>query len=61
MNLMVRQPLPNTAYLPGKFEATADFRDMLAQGYVPIRTADGRRLLLLQSARSFRGGFNFVF
>ena len=61
MNLSLRQPLPQSAYLPGKFEATAEFRNLLAQGYVPIRTADGRRLFLIQSARSFRGGFNFVF
>ena len=61
MNLTVRQPLPQVAYLPGKFEATAEFRNLLAQGYVPLRTADGRRLFLIQAARSFRGGFNFVF
>jgi hypothetical protein len=61
MNLTVRQPLPQVSYLPGRFEATAEFRNLLAQGYVPIRTADGRRMFLVQSARSFRGGFNFVF
>ena len=61
MNLMVRQPLPELSYLPGKFEATAEFRNMLAQNYIPVRTADGRRLYLIPSARSFRGGFNFVF
>ncbi|MBI3695838.1 MAG: TonB-dependent receptor [Acidobacteria bacterium] len=61
MNLTLRQPLPQVAYIPGKFEATADFRNLLAQGYVPLRTVDGRRLFLIQAARSFRGGFNFVF
>lgn len=61
MNLMVRQPLPNASYLPGKFEATADFRNLLAQGYIPIRTSDGRRMFLVPSARSFRGGLNFLF
>jgi len=61
MNLMVRQPLPELSYLPGKFEATAEFRNMLAQNYIPVRTSDGRRLYLIPSARSFRGGFNFVF
>ena len=61
MNLTVRQPLPQVTYLPGKFEATAEFRNLLAQGYVPLRTADGQRLFLIQAARSFRGGVNFVF
>ena len=60
-NVTVRQPLPQPTYVPGKFEATAEFRNLLADGYVPVRTADGRRLYLIQSARSFRGGVNFVF
>lgn len=61
VNVTVRQPLPQVNYLPGKFEATAEFRNLLAQGYVPLQTADGRRLLLIQSFRSFRGGVSFVF
>lgn len=61
LNIAVRQPLPQPTYIPGKFEATAEFRNLLADGYVPIRTMDGRRLFLLQSARTFRGGVNFVF
>lgn len=61
LNVAVRQPLPQPTYIPGKFEATAEFRNLLADGYVPIRTMDGRRLYLIQSARSFRGGVNFVF
>ncbi len=61
VNITVRQPLPQFGYLPGKFEATAQFRNLLAQGYVPLRTADGQRMLLIQSVRSFRGGLSFVF
>ena len=61
MNVVVRQPLPVLGYLPGKFEATAEVRNLLADGYIPMRTASGRRLVLVPSARSFRGGFNFVF
>lgn len=60
-NVAVRQPLPGPSYVPGKFEATAEFRNLLADGYVPIRTPDGRRMYLIQSARSLRGGVNFVF
>lgn len=61
LNVVVRQPLPQPSYVPGKFEATAEFRNLLADGYVSLQTVDGRRLYLIQSARSFRGGVNFVF
>lgn len=59
LNLMVRQPLP-AFLLPGKIEALADFRNLLAQGYVPVNTADGQ-VLLVPSFRTFRGGFSFQF
>lgn len=61
LSIVIRQPLPAFVVLPGRVEALADFRNLLAQGYVPITTADGKRLLLVQNARSFRGGFSFVF
>ncbi|MGH9510380.1 MAG: hypothetical protein ACRD2M_10605, partial [Terriglobales bacterium] len=61
LNIVVRQPLPHLVMLPGRVEALADFRNLLAQGYVPIITADGKRLLLVQNYRSFRGGFSFSF
>jgi len=61
LNVVVRQPLPQPTYIPGKFEASAEFRNLMAEGYVPLRTADGRLLYLIQSARSFRGGVSFVF
>jgi hypothetical protein len=59
LNLRLRQPLPSF-FLPGKVEALADFRNLLAQGYVPIYTHEGQ-LLLVPSFRSFRGGFSFQF
>lgn len=61
LNILIRQPLPPVVLLPGRIEALADFRNLLAQGYVPITTADGKSLLMVQNARSFRGGFSFVF
>lgn len=61
LNIVVRQPLPSSIVLPGRIEAVADFRNLLAQGYVPIITADGRRMLLVQNLRSFRGGLAFHF
>jgi hypothetical protein len=60
-NLVIRQPLPSFVILPGRVEALADFRNLLAQGYVPVITADGKRLMLVQNVRSFRGGFSFTF
>jgi hypothetical protein len=61
LNIYVRQPLPRVASLPWRMEATADLRNMLAAGYLPLNTADGQRLLLVETPRSFRGGLSFIF
>lgn len=59
LNLSVRQPLPSFV-LNGRVEALADFRNLLAQGYVPISGRAGR-VLLVPTFRSFRGGVSFQF
>jgi hypothetical protein len=59
LNLSVRQPLPSFL-LSGKWEALADFRNLLAQGYVPVNGRDGR-VVLVPALRSFRGGVSFQF
>ncbi|MBI1737867.1 MAG: hypothetical protein HYR58_01300 [Acidobacteria bacterium] len=59
LNVRLRQPLPSF-FLPGRVEALADFRNLLAQGYVPVSTPEGQ-VLLVPSFRSFRGGFSFQF
>ncbi len=61
LNFQIRQPVPTFGIFPGRLEATAEVRNMLAQGYLPITGADGRRLLLVQSPRALRGGFSFIF
>jgi hypothetical protein len=61
LNVQVRQPLPGLPGMPGKIEATADIRNMLAQGYQPITMPDGRRLQLVHSPRALRGGLAFIF
>jgi len=61
MNVYVRQPLPRIASLPWRMEATAELRNMLAQGYIPLTTASGQQLLLVETPRSFRGGLSFIF
>ena len=61
LNIYLRQPIPTFFSLPWRMEASADLRNLLAQGYVPLSCADGRRLLLVQTPRSFRGGLSFIF
>ena len=60
-NVRVRQPLP---FLPslmgGRLEATAEMRNLLAQGYLPIQ-AGGRTALLTNSPKMIRGGLAFIF
>jgi hypothetical protein len=61
LNVRIRQPLPHFCGLPGRIEATAELRNMLAQGYLPISTADGQRMILTNSPRAVRGGVSFTF
>ena len=61
LNFVVRQPLPSFFGLPGHIELTAELRNLLAQGYVPVSTPDGRTILLIQSPRGIRGAVNFIF
>jgi hypothetical protein len=58
MNVCIRQPIPGFG---GRIEATGDIRNILAQGYLPLTTADGQRILLVQNPRSVRGGLSFTF
>ena len=59
-NMLVRQPLPFGAG-PGKIELTADLRNLLKAGYIPIQGPDGQTLYLLQAVRSYRGSLSFIF
>jgi len=61
LNLSVRQPIPASFGLPWRVEATADVRNILAQGYLPITTAEGHQFLVVQNPRTFRGGLSFIF
>jgi hypothetical protein len=61
LNLHVRQPIPGLGMLPWRMEATADLRNMLAQGYLPLKITNGQHLLLVETPRSFRGGLSFIF
>ena len=59
LSLSVRQPLPGSL-MSGRWEALADFHNLLAQGYVPADGRDGR-MALVPAFRSFRGGVSFQF
>lgn len=61
LNLRVRQPLPGWSSLRGRLEATAELRNLLAQGYLPVASSDGRRVVLAQFPRAVRGGLAFIF
>jgi hypothetical protein len=61
LNFMVRQPIPSIPGVPWRIEASAEMRNLLAQGYLPVNMADGRNLLLVNTPRSVRAGFAFVF
>jgi hypothetical protein len=60
-NLYLRQPLPSLFGLPGRIELTADLRNLLAQGYLPILSGADNGMLVVQAPRSIRGGLNFIF
>jgi hypothetical protein len=57
LHLSFRQPLPG---LNGRWEALADFSNLLAQGYVTVNGQDSR-IMLVPILRSFRGGISFQF
>jgi len=56
---MIRQPIPSFG-MPGRIEASAELRNLLAQGYLPLMAGD-QQFLLVNTPRSFRGGLAFVF
>ncbi|MGA2135844.1 MAG: carboxypeptidase-like regulatory domain-containing protein [Bryobacteraceae bacterium] len=61
LNIYVRQAIPVLTGLPWRMELTADLRNLLQQGYLPLSTSDGSRLILMETPRMFRGGLSFIF
>lgn len=58
LNLSFRQPIPGfTTHI----EATAELRNLLAEGYMPMGMVGGQRVMLVQTPRSFRGGLSITF
>jgi hypothetical protein len=61
LNVVVRQPMPAIPRMPWRMEASAELRNMLAQGYLPLTTPGGDQVLLVNTPRSIRGAIAFVF
>lgn len=61
LNFSVRQPIPAMPFWAGRMELHAEMRNLLAQGYLPLVTPDGQRVLLIHTPRMVRGGLSFFF
>ena len=61
LSFFIRQPIPTMRFLPGGLEALIDVRNLLAQGYRPVLSADGSTVYLVQGTRSIRAGLTFNF
>lgn len=60
LNIIVKQPLPSF-FGVGRMELTADLRNLLEQGYLPLTAGDNGSLLVVQAPRAIRGSLNFIF
>ena len=60
-SIVIRQRIPGGSFGSGHMEALLDVRNLLAQGYHPFLSPDGRTLYLVQATRALRGGLAFTF
>lgn len=61
LSFYVRQAVRWGDKLPPGLEATVDVTNLLAEGYRPFLSADGRTLYLAQSPRTVQAGLSFTF
>jgi hypothetical protein len=61
LNFAFQQPIPPLFGFPGHMELTADLRNLLAQGYIPVGNNSANQLLVVQAPRAIRGGLSFTF
>jgi len=61
LNIYIRQPIRTFSFVPLHMEASAELRNLLAEGYLPFTYASGQQVLLMSAPRSFRGGLSFIF
>lgn len=60
LNIAIHQPLPRVIDLKGRLEMTGEWRNALADGYLPV-TAAGHCAIITDAPRTLRGGLNFLF
>ena len=61
MSVYMRQPVHLTNRLPVTLDLTVDVSNLLAEGYRPFLSADGRTLYLASSPRTLQAGVSFTF
>ncbi|MDP9039200.1 MAG: TonB-dependent receptor [Acidobacteriota bacterium] len=61
LSFNLRQSVRLRGLLPPGLEATIDVTNLLAQGYQPFLSADGRTLYLAQAPRAIQAGLSFTF
>jgi len=61
LSFFIRQPIPTMHILPCGLEALIDVRNLLAQGYRPVLSADGSTVYLVQGTRCIRAGLSYNF
>jgi hypothetical protein len=61
LSFYLRQAIRLGNMLPPGLEATVDVTNLLAEGYRPFLSADGKTLFLAQSPRAVRAGLAFTF
>jgi hypothetical protein len=61
LSFTLRQAVRWGDRLPAGLEATIDVNNLLAEGYEPYLSADGRTLFLAQTPRTIQGGLSLTF
>ena len=61
LSFVVRQPVRCGNLLPAGLEATVDVSNLLAEGYRPFLSSDGKTLYLAQTPRTIQAGLAFNF
>jgi Carboxypeptidase regulatory-like domain len=61
LSCYLRQTIKLGSLLPPGLEATVDVTNLLAQGYRPFLSADGKTLFLAQTPRTVQAGLAFTF
>jgi hypothetical protein len=61
LSCLIRQPIRLARGLPQGLEATIDVTNLLAQGYRPFLSADGKTLYFAQAPRTVQAGLSFSF